>query len=345
MIKVSVVVPIYNSEKTLRAALCSLTAQTYKNIEVIAVDDGSTDGSFGICGEFAARDERIKAFRLENRGAAAARNFGIEQSSGDYIMFLDSDDEYIPRAVETMVKHAEKSGSDIVCGGITRVENGKELPASNPKFGGSTVTKDARDEVIEELCLGNDEPLCSFVSKIYSSALIKGKNIRFPLIMSGEDTVFAFESMICADSCLFLENFPFYRYIRNPESFTQRSIDIEKRMAYSTAFFEEMEGVLEKYGLQSMKEALSSRRALSVYDFVMNTVSNCAIDKKKKRAALSLICADKYYTEGLSGVFFDRHSFRVKLISRLASRGREGMLYGTAGVMCKIKKARRALFR
>ena len=90
---VSVVIPVYNAEKYLHRCLDSVVNQTYKDIEIVLVDDGSTDGSGAICDDFARRYDNIVVQHRENMGPSVARNYGISISSGDYLMFIDSDDE------------------------------------------------------------------------------------------------------------------------------------------------------------------------------------------------------------------------------------------------------------
>ena len=94
MDKVSIVVPVYNVEDCLSYCVESLRQQTYKNIEIILVDDGSTDSSGEICDQYAREDERIKVLHIDNGGQSRARNIGVQASSSDWIMFLDSDDYY-----------------------------------------------------------------------------------------------------------------------------------------------------------------------------------------------------------------------------------------------------------
>ena len=89
---ISVIVPVYNAEKYLRECLDSIVNQTYKNIEIILVDDGSTDGSGAICDEYADKDVRIKVYHIPNGGASNDRNLGIDNADGEYLMFVDSDD-------------------------------------------------------------------------------------------------------------------------------------------------------------------------------------------------------------------------------------------------------------
>lgn len=116
-IDVSVIIPVYNAEKFLVQCLSSYAAQTLENIEVICVDDGSTDGSLAICGEFAAKDCRFKVFSQSNQGAATARNCGIGKACGKYLFFSDSDDYCKADMLEKMVAAAEQHGADVVVAG------------------------------------------------------------------------------------------------------------------------------------------------------------------------------------------------------------------------------------
>lgn len=111
-IKVSVIVPIYNSEKYIGPCVESICAQTLKDIEILLIDDGSSDNSFALIEEFAKKDSRVKIFKRENKGAAAERNFGIEQARGKYLSFLDSDDFFEPQMLELAYDACEKRQAD-----------------------------------------------------------------------------------------------------------------------------------------------------------------------------------------------------------------------------------------
>ena len=121
MSKVSVVIPVYNSSQYLPQCLDSLLKQTYQNMEILCVNDGSTDGSLEILEQFAQKDERIKIFTKENegKGAASARNMGLANATGKYVHLLDSDDFFEPNMFEEMVGKAEKTDADVV---ICRVD-------------------------------------------------------------------------------------------------------------------------------------------------------------------------------------------------------------------------------
>ncbi len=113
MKKVSVIIPVYNVEKYLRECVESVLAQTYENIEVILVDDGSPDGCPAICDEYAARDERVRVIHQENRGVAVARNAGLEIASGEYLAFADPDDVCSPVMYEALVTALEEENADM----------------------------------------------------------------------------------------------------------------------------------------------------------------------------------------------------------------------------------------
>lgn len=89
---ISIIVPVYNVEPYLRKCLDSILDQTYRDLEILIIDDGSTDGSGAICDEYAGKDDRIKVFHTENKGLSAARNLGLDNATADWIGFVDSDD-------------------------------------------------------------------------------------------------------------------------------------------------------------------------------------------------------------------------------------------------------------
>lgn len=114
MKKLSVVVPVYNVEEYLKRCVDSIINQNYPNIEIILVDDGSKDSSGKICDILAAKDKRIKVIHQSNGGLSAARNTGIDNATGDYIDFLDSDDELLPNVFNDLIPLLEQNNLDIM---------------------------------------------------------------------------------------------------------------------------------------------------------------------------------------------------------------------------------------
>lgn len=123
---VSIIVPIYNSGDKLRTCLNSIKLQSYHDIEVLMVNDGSKDNSSVICEEFAKDDNRFIYIQQENAGVSVARNNGLSHSHGDYICFIDSDDSVELHYVECMMKAIKDTHADIVLQGLTNVYAGKE---------------------------------------------------------------------------------------------------------------------------------------------------------------------------------------------------------------------------
>ena len=115
---VSVIIPVYNVEKYLRLCVDSVLAQTYENLDIILVDDGSKDGSGEICDGFAQRDSRIRVIHQKNAGAGAARNAGIAQAKGDYVVYVDADDTIERNYLELLSQHDE----DLVFIDVDRVD-------------------------------------------------------------------------------------------------------------------------------------------------------------------------------------------------------------------------------
>ena len=124
--KVSIIIPVYNAEKYLSRCLDSILKQTYSNIEIILVDDGSEDKSSYLCDRYAILDRRIKAYHKSNEGVSIARNYGIENCNGEYIVFVDSDDYLISECIETLVKLVRNEEESVLgCVDYYENQNGK----------------------------------------------------------------------------------------------------------------------------------------------------------------------------------------------------------------------------
>lgn len=131
---VTIIVPVYNTGAYLSPCLESLIAQTHRDLEIILVDDGSTDGSGAICDDFARRDERIKVIHQKNSGVSAARNAGLENASGTYLTFVDADDGLVPHGLETALRYLRENDADMVTYGWKRhfMEDGRTEPCAEP---------------------------------------------------------------------------------------------------------------------------------------------------------------------------------------------------------------------
>lgn len=187
---VSIVFPVYNKSELLPTTLPALLSQTYRDFELIAVDDGSTDGSGDFLDRLAKTDSRVKVIRQPNAGVSAARNAALDRASGDYVVFADADDTICPDWLEVLTKEAEISGADIVVSGFFSTDsNGKALDTVLPPEEGNITGKEF---------LGNfyahqsNHGLPGFGhGKIVRRDLIEKNNIRFtPGLKLAEDLDF-----------------------------------------------------------------------------------------------------------------------------------------------------------
>ena len=122
---ISVIVPVYNVEPYLASCLDSIISQTYRELEILLIDDGSQDEIGKICDRYAASDERIRVFHTENKGLSAARNFGLDRAEGEYIAFVDSDDRIEPDMYDTLLVALIETGADAAaCGHFQESANG-----------------------------------------------------------------------------------------------------------------------------------------------------------------------------------------------------------------------------
>lgn len=195
---VSVIIPVYKTEKYLNSAVESVLNQTYKNIEIVLVDDGSPDNCPQLCDELAEKYENIKVVHKENGGLSSARNAGIENAEGKYIYFLDSDDTIIDCAIADMVEIIEKENSDVVIPSMyykVYEDTGEKEIAYH--FEESLFETDPRNYAIEIL-IGKVRGHRS-TAVLYRTQVIKENNLRFPLGLIAEDFFFMMDLMAVAN--------------------------------------------------------------------------------------------------------------------------------------------------
>lgn len=203
-IKVSVIVPIYNTEKFLRKCIESIVNQTLQEIEIILINDGSTDNSHNICLEYTEKyPEKIRYINNKNIGCSATRNLGIELARGEYIAFVDSDDYIEKEMYEEMYIKGQKTGSDIVLCGINTIF------LENQKIWIRKVKN--KEEKYEYLT--REQLLNNPVNKIFKTELLRKNKIFFPLdTQFAEDIVFCIKTIIYCSKMSAIEK-EFYNYI------------------------------------------------------------------------------------------------------------------------------------
>lgn len=178
----SVIVPVYNIEDCLERCVNSIRSQTERNLEILLVDDGSTDGSGALCDRLAKEDRRIRVFHKENGGSSSARNLGIERARGEWLGFVDSDDWIDPEMYALLLREAAGRGADIAQASRDEIdEDGNRRPdvCAPPE----AVTFCPAEDFLRELLLHRGD--CSFCTKLVRRSLFDGK--RFPEGRLNED--------------------------------------------------------------------------------------------------------------------------------------------------------------
>lgn len=213
---ISIIVPIYNVEKYLPKCIESIINQTYKNLEIILVDDGSKDDCPKICDKYKKEDKRIKVIHKENGGLSDARNKGLEISKGKYLIFVDSDDYIDMHMVEKLYNDLIENNADIsICNHYRDYQNGilevKNFP--NKKV---VVTK---EEIFYNIYNNYSVPTIISWGKIYKKALFK--NIRYPLGKLHEDEAIIIDILANTSRISYFDE-PLYYYVQRQDSITKQ---------------------------------------------------------------------------------------------------------------------------
>lgn len=207
---ISVIIPVYNVEKFLTRCIESVLAQSYRNIEILLIDDGSTDGSPDLCHKYEQIDSRIRVITKKNGGLSDARNVGIDNCHGEYITFVDSDDYIASDFIETLYKTACKFKADIVVSELM-------------KFYGEYVDeRKVNKKKNSEICFDNVEAIADMLYRKQITAYVPGKlykrelfeNIRFPVGKLFEDLFTTYKLFYTANSIVYVSVQKYYYYQR-----------------------------------------------------------------------------------------------------------------------------------
>lgn len=269
---ISIIVPVYKVEQYIRKCVDSIRNQTYTNLEIILVDDGSPDGSGKICDEYAEKDARVKVVHKKNGGLSSARNAGLEISKGEYIGFVDSDD-YIKSTMYEQLFHLLKSEKTklAVCAMIYVFENGKQY--CKPRLG-KNCTYDFQHAIIEmNMHRYFDMGACS---KLYHRSLFE--NLRFPVGKQSEDFYIMYILFDRAKRISYLD-IPCYYYFQRENSITRNSA-INHDHEYAAR--EQMRYLDEKYPeLKVVGHISYASAALTVYDLYLKNQVPCPKEQLK----------------------------------------------------------------
>lgn len=291
MVDVSVIMPVYNVENHLRKSIESIIQQTHQNIELILVNDGSTDNSGKICGEYQTRDQKVRVFHQKNKGPGLARNAGIENANGKYIYFADPDDYLEQELIAQNVKIAEEKQSDIVIFGFVeerltgsqKIETVK-LPADLELY--------SKDQIREEF-----EKIYSFHpyalwNKLYKKEFLLSQDCFFSDQRVGQDALF--NLMVYRSAARIVTNpAPFYHYVFREGSAINKYRPDRFEMEYTIA--DRFHALMTEWGKDSFYSCMIDKEYWNAFylELVNLSMKDCPMRHAEKRKRLDSIAALK----------------------------------------------------
>lgn len=337
--KISVIVPAYNVESYLKQCLDSIVGQAFSNLEIILVNDGSTDGSGRICDEFAVKDSRIKVIHQENAGASSARNSGIEVATGDYLTFVDSDDWLDTEMYRKMTEAAKSSRSaDVIMCDFLNVKPDKIEKISADLRKGYYEKQDIIKEIYPKLIMIENfgrVPIASACICLFKNSLFKENSIRFDKKLKySEDNLFMTEIILKADSFLYLKDEYFYHY---------RQYDTSRSKKYNDKWWSNflyLSQNLEKLVFGNPDFDFSRQIKLQLIHsalFLSNAIfENKQMTRSEKKIKLETIFNDQDLKVAFANIKFTEISFSQKLVLHLIKYGKPRIYLFYRNLILKI---------
>ena len=296
---ISIIIPVYNTEKYLKKCLDSVITQTYKNLEIICINDGSTDSSLKILKKYAKSDKRIKVINQENKGVSITRNIGIENATGEWITFIDSDDYISPELYQSFTEALNNSEpfNIYVFNGVKLAENDNPEDKNLTKFFYMSNWNFHENNLYTFIdCKNPFYGNLSVWNKIFNTEFINNNNIRFKENSIFEDQLFSIESMIKTDK-LYLDNKIFYYYVQHGNStmhnLKENGFDIFDIM-------QDVRDLLCEYNLYETEKYLFLQHKFNVYTYLLSKMDLSLKEKFYNTAK------DNLHKEALNNFFTNR---------------------------------------
>ncbi len=289
---VSVIVAVYNIEEYLPRCVDSILAQTYRNLEIILVDDGSKDQSGSICDSYAEKDRRIKVIHKKNGGLSDARNAGMDAATGEYIGFVDGDDWIEPDMYRAMYFACEKEKAQAAVCRYKQITKSGIIDGS----AGNSVSL-SRDEALEIYVCGDERYLIynSVWSKLFARDLVEG--MRFPVGKNSEDIMFTTRAFCRMERLVYLDE-AYYNYVLDREGSIMNEKAGERRLKDEIPFWQEQIAYFREAGMPELSDKAAYhfyRRLLFYYiDFMENKKTRIFADQ-----IVGLLRADREKIRGI----------------------------------------------
>lgn len=292
---VSVIVPVFNAHQYLEQCIRSILYQSYRNLDIILIDDGSQDNSLEICKNFEKEDKRIRVFHKENEGVSSARNLGIEKAQGEYIVFIDSDDRVKTNFIESLVAKGQEN-SIVICNFVYCDENERVSASYEMLRDGNLNDLNAflASVVVERKIFG------SVCRTLFPSKIIKDNNIKFVNCILAEDQLFLLAAVSYC-SCIITLKEAMYVYFDNSSSATHK-VYRKNFLKDRERYCEELQSVIDRYPLSQEDK---------------KDIFQTAVLRERKNVFFNLVASDNYAIEyeqfKVSRLFDERIGFQKKM--------------------------------
>lgn len=325
---ISIIIPVFNKEKYINDCLKSVLNQNYKNLEIIVINDGSTDNSGNIIKKWMEKDSRIKYIYQKNNGVASARNKGIEIAKGDYIFFLDADDLIKENTISTLVKYAKIENPDIIAANYCKYIDGRivKYPDINNKL---LSSEDLRKiEVILDMFIINNRTMSTVTNKLFKTKFLKNNELFFRSGVIAEDRLFCLMCYSNNPKIKLINEFLYiYKIIKNSRS-NFRNFTIENYIETISLFnifydyikykslmhkYKDLLQMILIYDINKILEYTLRFSGLNIF-FIRRVVENLR-DNKKVREIINNIPANKKILE-IKNKEFTRLLKTIKLFIR-----------------------------
>lgn len=315
---ISVIIPVYNAEKYLDMCVSSVLSQEDVETELLLIDDGSCDGSPGICDKLGAEHENIRVFHTENRGVVKARNLGLEKASGKYIAFLDNDDELYPGSLKLLTELIEKYSADIAIGKKLVIdEKGQKRPTSYQREIELWAGTDGLCRSLE------DHPATHTVwGKLYRAEFLR--DVRFAARVQ-EDSNFIFDCMVKEPTVVLADEYTYIYHLRDTSAsrsrITEKNLDIIRFAEKKNALIKEKYPMYEKLaGNMMIKAHMAMLKKLMVSDsaeYKEQEKESLRYIKQHREAYIpSNSFDDRLFRDIVHGMYYPR-----KLLLKLIKKG------------------------
>ncbi len=316
---ISVIIPVYNSEKYLEKCVNSVLSQTERDLEMILVDDGSRDGSAGLCDSLAEKNGRIKVIHKENGGVSSARNAGLAEASGEYVAFIDSDDWIEPDMYRSMLRAARENGSDVVmCDAVKEYCDNNELFTQAIRAGGynrGDLLKEYFPKLIMQSTL-TYPPATSNWLLLIKNELIRKNHLSYPSgIRISEDLFFGACVMYHANSFCYLKGEAYYHYFVANNSSSTKKADVALWGNYERL----LSRLTEKFSTAPDFE-FSAQLSHAAIFFALNTIGQTAgypISSSEKKRIAAEVSGSDYVKKAARSVKKLRVPAKLRLEAKL----------------------------